>query len=111
MEVKKGYFCPFHQDSIGHTIQECPDFLGLVQKMMDASEIEFCKKVKGKIVAVTQEKSSGVSNDNRQEEMPRLLTIFYKGGNQPKVASQLLAPKLIVKVLALFPYQNDKVVS
>ena len=112
VEIKKGCFCLFHQDSVGHTIQDCPNFLGLVQRMMDAGEIEFCRKMEGKMMVVIIEESSGVPNDGRQEKRPRPLTIFYKGRNKPKVDTtpQLHATKLIVKALALFPYQSDKAV-
>ena len=63
---------------------DCLDFLGLVQRMMNASEIEFCRKVGGKMVAVTTEESSKVPNDGQQEKMPKPLTIFYKGEISPK---------------------------
>ena len=100
VEIKKDCFSPFHQDSVGHTIQGCPDFLGLVQGMMDADEIEFCRKVEGKTVAVTIEESSGVPNNGQQEKMTNPLTIFYKRGNKPKVdiTPQLHASKLIVRL-------------
>ena len=41
---KKGCYCLFHQDFANHTIQDCPDFLGLVQKMINDGEIEFAKE-------------------------------------------------------------------
>ena len=78
MKEKKGYFCLFHQACAGHTIQDCQNFLVLVQKMMNVGEIELCKKVKGEIVAATYGGSLGASNDGRQEEMPIPLTIYYK---------------------------------
>ena len=51
---KKGCYCLFHQNCTNHTIQDCPDFLSLVQKMIDDGEIEFCKRIEGNMVAVTQ---------------------------------------------------------
>ena len=70
---------------------------------MNDGEIEFCKKIEGNMVAVTQE-------DGQQDETPKPLIIYYKGGNQTKAAPQPSALKIIVKVLAPFHYQNDKAV-
>ena len=53
-EVKEiGCYCLFHQDCTNYTIQDCPDFLSLVQKMIDNGEIEFCKRIEENMVAVT----------------------------------------------------------
>ena len=57
-----------------HTIQDCPDFLSLVQKMIDDREIEFCKRIEGNMVAVTQ-------GDGQQDGTPKPLIIYYKEGN------------------------------
>ena len=45
LKEEKGCFCLFHQAGMGHTIQDCPKFLNLVQKMIDDGEIEFCRKI------------------------------------------------------------------
>ena len=71
---KKGCYCLFHQDFADHIIQDCPDFLSLVQKMNDDGEIKFCTRIEGNMVAVTQ-------GDGQQDGMPKLLIIYYKGGN------------------------------
>ena len=39
------YFCQYHGSATSHAIQECPDFLELVQEMMNEGELEFCGKV------------------------------------------------------------------
>ena len=39
-------FCQYHGSATGHAIQECPDFLELIQEMMDGGELEFCGKMK-----------------------------------------------------------------
>ena len=75
--------------------------------MIDDGEIEFCRKVEGNMVAVTQEGSSG---NGQQEGMPKPLIIYYKRGHQTKIAPQPSAPKLVVKVPTLFHYQDDKAV-
>ena len=98
-----GWYCLFHQDSANHTIQDCPDFLSLVQKMIVDGEIEFCKRIEGNMVAVTQE-------DGQQDGTPKSLIIYYKGENQTKTTPQPSPPSIIVKVLAPFRYQNDKAV-
>ena len=37
----------YHKRSVGHSIQDCQDFLDLIQEMMDEGKIEFCKKTEG----------------------------------------------------------------
>ena len=37
-------FCKF-QMTLGHTLQDCPKFLAMIQKMMDNSEVEFHEEV------------------------------------------------------------------
>ena len=70
-------------------------------------EIEFCRKIEGNMVAITQEGSSG----NCQEEgTPKPLVIYYKRGHQTKTTPQPSAPKLVVKVPTPFHYQDDKAV-
>ena len=59
LEEENGCFCLFHQVGMGHAIQDCPKFLNLVQRMIDDEEIEFCIKVEGNMVAITQGRSSG----------------------------------------------------
>ena len=34
------YFCQYHGSTTDHSIQECPDFLELIQEMMNEGEIE-----------------------------------------------------------------------
>ena len=42
---------------MGHSIQDCQDFLGLVQELMDERRIEFCKEIEGQVVSVLQGKT------------------------------------------------------
>ena len=42
-ENGEGQYCQYHQKSVDHSIQDCQDFLGLVQGLMDEGRIEFCK--------------------------------------------------------------------
>ena len=82
VEEEKDCFCLFHQAGLGHTIQDCLEFLNLVQRMIDDREIEFCRKVEGNMVVVTQGGSSG---NGQQEGMPKPLIIYYKRGHQTKI--------------------------
>ena len=53
---------------MGHSIQDCQDFLDLVQELMDEGRIEFYKEVKGQAVNVLQ------------GETPKPVIIHYQGG-------------------------------
>ena len=44
VEDREGPYCQYHDRFVGHSIQECQDFLNLVQEMMNEGRIEFCKK-------------------------------------------------------------------
>ena len=83
-----------------HSIQECPDFLELIQEMMNKRELEFCGKMEEQDVSVLLEKA------------PKPLTIFYRGGGQQatKKAPHLPTPRLVVKVPAPLCYTSDKAV-
>ena len=39
-------FCQYHGSTTDHSIQECPDFLELIQEMMNEGDIEFYGKMK-----------------------------------------------------------------
>ena len=95
-------YCLFHQACTNHTIQDYPNFLSIVQKMIDDGKIEFCKRIEGNMVAVTQ-------GEGQQDGTPKPLVIYYKGENQTKTA-QPSASNIIVKMPAPFHYQNDKAV-
>ena len=85
----------------GHAIRECPDFLELVQKMMNEGELEFCGKIEEQNVSVLL-----------KEETLKPFVIYYRGGGQQstKDAPRVPAPRLVMKVLAPFHYTNDKAV-
>ena len=84
-----------------HSIQECLDFLELIQEMMNKGELEFCGKVEEQNVSVLL-----------KEEAPKPLNIYYRGGGRQamKEAPRPPAPRLVVKVLAPFRYTSDKAV-
>ena len=86
---------------MGHAIQECPDFLELIQRMINEGELEFCGMVEKQNVNVLL-----------KEEAPKPLTIFYREGGQQamKEAPRPPALRLVVKVLAPFRYTSDKTV-
>ena len=87
---------------MAHSIQECPDFLELIQEMMNEGELEFCGKMEEQNVSVLL-----------KEEAPKPLIIYYRRGGQQatKEASCGPTPRLVVKVPAPFCYTNDKAVS
>ena len=85
---------------MGHFIQECLEFLEMIQEMMDGGKIEFCGKTKEQNVSVLL------------EEVRKPLTVFYRGGGQQaaKETSQAPTPKLVIKVPTPFRYTSDKAV-
>ena len=54
MSQEKAY-CQYHDKVMGHSIQECPEFLKMIQEMMNEGEIEFCEKIKEQNVSVLLE--------------------------------------------------------
>ena len=60
--------CQYHESATGHAIQECPDFLELLQKMMNEGELEFCGKIEEQNVSVLL-----------KEETPKPFVIYYRG--------------------------------
>ena len=46
-EDGEGQYYQYHRRPVGHSIQDCQDFLDRVQGLMDKGRIEFCKEVKG----------------------------------------------------------------
>ena len=51
-ENGEGQYCQYYKKTVGHSIQDCQKFLGLVQEMMNEGKIEFSKKVEGQVVNV-----------------------------------------------------------
>ena len=39
------YFYQYHKSTTDYSIQKCPDFLELIQEMMNEGEMEFCGKM------------------------------------------------------------------
>ena len=93
-------YCQYHDEVIGHSIQECPEFLEMIQEMMNKGGIEFCGKTKEQNVSVLL------------EEVWKPLTVFYRGGGQKaaKETPQAPTPKLVIKVSTPFRYTSDKAV-
>ena len=83
-----------------HFIQGCPEFLTIIQEMMNKGEMEFCGRMEEQNVSVLL------------KEVPKPLTVFYREGGQQatKETPQVSTPKLVVKVPAPFRYASDKVV-
>ena len=91
-------FCQYHRRTVDHSIQECQEFVRLVQEMMNEGEIEFYGKMEEPNVSFLL------------EEAPKLVTIFYRVGGQQamKKVPHLPTPRLVVKVPAPFRYTSDK---
>ena len=51
-EDRERRYCQYHKKSVGHFIQDCQDFLDLVQEMIDEGRIKFCKETKGQAVNI-----------------------------------------------------------
>ena len=85
---QEGPYCQYHKRSIGHFVQDCQDFLDLVQEIMNKGRIEFCKETRGQVVDVLQ------------GETPKLVTICYRGEGQqaPAKAPICPTPKVMIKV-------------
>ena len=86
---------------MSHAIQECPDFLELIQEMMNERELGFYGKMEEQNMSVLLKK-----------EAPKPLIIYYQRGGQQttKETPRVLTPRLVVKVPVLFCYTSDKTV-
>ena len=57
--------CQYHGRTMDHFIQECPEFLRLVQEMMNKRKMEFCGKMEEPNVSILL------------KEVPKPVTILY----------------------------------
>ena len=48
-------YCRYHGEMTGHFIQKCPEFLKMIQEMMNGGKIEFCGKIEEQNVSVLLE--------------------------------------------------------
>ena len=85
---------------MGHSIQDCQDFLEPVKEMMNEGVMEFCKETKRQTVNVLQ------------GETPKLVINYYRGKGQqaPAKASIHPIPKVVIKIPTPFRYVSDKAV-
>ena len=58
--------CQYHGSATDHDIQECSDFLELIQEMMNEGELEFCGKMEEQNASILL-----------KEEAPKPLIIYY----------------------------------
>ena len=65
-ENRERQHCQYHKRTVGHSIQDCQKFLGLVQEMMNGGKIEFCKEREGQATNVLQ------------KETPKPIIIYYQ---------------------------------
>ena len=101
-ENREGQYCLYHKRSVGHSIQDCQEFLGLVQEMMNEGKIEFCKEVEGQVVNVLQ------------KEIPKSVIIYYRGrGQQAPVKAPICpTPRVVIKIPVITVSRstwNDKI--
>ena len=98
---REKHFCQYHGRTMDHFIQGCPEFLTIVQKMMNEGEMEFCGRMEEQNVSILL------------KEVLKPLTVFYRGGGQQatKETPHVPIPKLVVKVPAPFRYVSDKAVT
>ena len=87
-EGGEGQYCQYHRGPVGHSIQDCQDFLDLMQGLMDEGRIEFCKEMKGQAVNVLQ------------RETLKPVIIHYRGGGQQASAKAPICPipRVVIKV-------------
>ena len=99
--------CFCHMSSANHTIRKCEDFKNLLQAMMDREEIEFFEEmIEESVNVITDAKFVGKSSFKRLKP----LTIFFEDDSIPIANTTMHHTKLIVKVLSLFPYMDNKMV-
>ena len=67
---QKKRFCQYPGRTVDHSIQECLEFLELIQEMIKKGEMEFYGKMEEQNVSVLL------------KEVPKPVTIFYRGGGQ-----------------------------
>ena len=104
---KRDCYCHYHATCTGHTIQECEDFIKLLQARINQREIEFSEEV--------LEESSNVITDAKFMERSssnglKPLTIFFKDDLVSVSNITMHQPRLTVEVPSLFPYMDNKMV-
>ena len=75
-------YCRYHDETAGHSIQKCLEFLKMIQEMMNGGKIEFCGKTKEQDVSVLL------------EEVQKPLTVFYRGEVNKQQRRHLKLPPL-----------------
>ena len=72
----------------------------MIQEMINGGEIEFCEKMQKQNMNVLL------------KEVPKPMTVFYRGGSQQAIKEmpQVPTPKLVVKVPVPFRYASNKAV-
>ena len=97
-EDEEMQYYQYHKRPVGHSIQDCQDFLGLVQELMDKGRIEFCKEIKGQAVSVLH-----------GETLKPVIIYYREGGHQAPVKAIVCpTPRVVIKVPTPFRYTNDK---
>ena len=76
------FFCQYHRKTMDHSIQECPEFLKLVQEKINEGEMEFCGNMEEQSVSVLL------------KEVSKSVTIFYRRGVSKQQKRHLMFPPL-----------------
>ena len=79
---REKHFCQYHEKTMDHSIQKCPEFLRLVQEKINEGEMKFCGKMEEQSVRVLL------------KEVPKSITIFYQGEVSRRQRQHLMFPPL-----------------
>ncbi|XP_017984317.1 PREDICTED: uncharacterized protein LOC108663613 [Theobroma cacao] len=107
------YSCKFYMGVVGHSIQNCNDFLRKLQELMDLSKIEFYEVGEEDLVGTINEESpTVVASNSVSMGKPKPLTIFYEETRSPmnNMPSTMIGSGITIEVPNPFPYKSDKVV-
>ncbi|XP_039044840.1 uncharacterized protein LOC120184437 [Hibiscus syriacus] len=91
-------YCEYHQEE-GHKIQLCPEFRGLLQKLMDNKEIEFFEKdeeKRGEDVCTTE-------NSKPMHKTNKLVVITVRPST---MNSTSVKPKVVITAPSTFPFKD-----
>ncbi|KAL4362504.1 hypothetical protein GQ457_04G022400 [Hibiscus cannabinus] len=96
-------FCEYHQ-SEGHKIQECQEFIRLIQAMMDNKELEYFSKGRDYEVQDVCVIDDTPTPENFAGLKPLIIKVGPKGTEDIAAATSAL----VIKAPAPFPYKDSK---
>ncbi|XP_016722124.2 uncharacterized protein [Gossypium hirsutum] len=93
----------FH-DEVGHEIQDCMEFRGLVQNMINNKEIEFYEKTEDPVEGDICASEGGSAAQNQMTNYPVVIISRPKNNE----AGVQMPPRVIIQRPAVFPYKDSK---